>query len=136
MEDRRNRVGHGQAAIYTETAGAMPGDSGLTRYFGDPSEEGYEQLLAEDVSSTSGTPTLPGAWRFLREAFLPRGYPGSVSRDYVEYQLWDTAQAFCSAITGTLATHATLKGLGVGSNSADAMRYRILPAIIDCTIVH
>ena len=32
--------------------------------------------------------------RFLHEAFLPDGYPGSVSSDYISYQLWDTCQAF------------------------------------------
>ena len=63
-----------------------------------------------------------GLRQFFVEAFLPRGFPESVSPDYVQYQLWDTAQAFCSAITGTLATHATLKGLGVGSDQASAMR--------------
>lgn len=32
--------------------------------------------------------------------FLPQGYPDSVSGDYISYQIWDTAQAFCSTITG------------------------------------
>lgn len=30
----------------------------------------------------------------------------------------NTLQAFCSYITGTLATHAVLKGVGVGDSSA------------------
>ena len=30
-------------------------------------------------------------------------------------------QAFCSSITGTLATHAVLKGAGVGDSSATAL---------------
>jgi len=54
------------------------------------------------------------------QAFLPQGYPESVSKDYLEYQLWDTLQAFCSSITGTLATHAMLKGYGVGDEKATA----------------
>lgn len=37
---------------------------------------------------------------FLAEVFLPQGYPDSVSKDYMPYQIWDTAQAFCSTITG------------------------------------
>ncbi len=40
---------------------------------------------------------------FLREAFLPAGYPASVSDDYARYQIWDSLQALCSAITGQLA---------------------------------
>lgn len=31
-------------------------------------------------------------WCTFQEAFLPRGYPGSVSEDYLAYQFWDTVQ--------------------------------------------
>lgn len=53
-----------------------------------------------------------------QEAFLPQGYPDTVSSDYLQYQLWDTLQAFCSSITTMLATLAILKGVGVGDGSA------------------
>lgn len=53
--------------------------------------------------------------------FLPQGFPESVSNDYVEYQVWDTIQAFCSSITRTMATYAVLKGSGVGDATATAM---------------
>ena len=52
--------------------------------------------------------------------FLPQRFPSSVSCDYLAYQRWDTAQALCSYITGTLATQAVLKGYGVGSQDASA----------------
>ena len=75
---------------------------------------------------------------YIQEAFLPRGYPDSVSEDYLAYQFWDTMQvrahthshsvcpdcmfpslqAFCSSITGALATLAILKGVGVGDSEA------------------
>lgn len=29
---------------------------------------------------------------FIQEVFLPRGFPNSVSKDYTEYQIWDTLQ--------------------------------------------
>ncbi|XP_055386469.1 RUS family member 1 [Condylostylus longicornis] len=54
--------------------------------------------------------------KLLQNIFLPKGYPDSVSEDYLTYQIWDTIQAFCSTINGTLTTHAILKGLGVGSD--------------------
>jgi len=81
----------------------------------------------------------------LRQVFLPYGYPQSVSKDYVEYQCWDTVQvkfklnylkitsmtcikykqtkyyflqAFASSITGALATEAVMKGVGVGESAA------------------
>ncbi|XP_077995732.1 RUS family member 1-like [Glandiceps talaboti] len=56
--------------------------------------------------------------QFFRSVFLPQGYPASVSEDYLTYQLWDTVQAFCSYLTGTLATQAMLKGVGVGDETA------------------
>uniref|UniRef100_A0A8D2IXX8 Chromosome 16 open reading frame 58 n=1 Tax=Varanus komodoensis TaxID=61221 RepID=A0A8D2IXX8_VARKO len=42
----------------------------------------------------------------------------SVSPDYLAYQIWDTVQAFASSITGTLATQAVLKGVGVGDETS------------------
>ena len=54
--------------------------------------------------------------KLFQNIFLPRGYPDSVSDDYLTYQIWDTMQAFCSTISGTLTTHAILKGIGVGSD--------------------
>ncbi|XP_055304546.1 RUS family member 1 isoform X1 [Sitodiplosis mosellana] len=55
-------------------------------------------------------------YRIFKNLFLPQGYPDSVSEDYIHYQFWDTVQAFCSTINGTLSTHAILKGVGVGSD--------------------
>lgn len=57
----------------------------------------------------------------FRSLFLPQGYPDSVSEDYIAYQKWDTVQAFCSTITGTLSTHAILKGVGVGDEAVNAL---------------
>ncbi|XP_040011996.1 RUS1 family protein C16orf58 homolog [Xiphias gladius] len=54
----------------------------------------------------------------FKSVFLPQGYPESVSDDYLQYQFWDTVQAFCSSLTGTLATQASLKGVGVGNQEA------------------
>ena len=34
--------------------------------------------------------------------------------------MWDTFQAFCSSVTGSLATQAVLKGVGVGDSNATA----------------
>lgn len=54
-------------------------------------------------------------WKaFFVDVFLPRGYPHSVSADYMSYQIWDTVQAFASSMTSALATEAVLRGAGVG----------------------
>ncbi|ELU07084.1 hypothetical protein CAPTEDRAFT_141059, partial [Capitella teleta] len=57
----------------------------------------------------------------LQDVFLPKGFPASVSDDYVQYQIWDTVQAFASSITNTLATQAVLKGVGVGDEQATVL---------------
>lgn len=31
---------------------------------------------------------------WLRDVFLPQGYPESVSSDYLHYQMWDTVQVY------------------------------------------
>ncbi|XP_076367237.1 RUS family member 1 isoform X1 [Tachypleus tridentatus] len=61
-------------------------------------------------------------WSSLKHSFcsvfLPQGFPNSVSQDYLQYQLWDSIQAFASSITSTLATQSVLKGVGVGDETA------------------
>lgn len=54
----------------------------------------------------------------FKSVFLPQGFPDSVSEDYLQYQFWDTLQAFSSSLSGTLATQASLKGVGVGNQEA------------------
>ena len=58
------------------------------------------------------TQAMSGTFYWL---FLPRGYPESVSDDYLLYQLWDTLQGFCGYLKGIILTLSFLKGLGVGS---------------------
>uniref|UniRef100_A0A3B3TEQ7 RUS family member 1 n=1 Tax=Paramormyrops kingsleyae TaxID=1676925 RepID=A0A3B3TEQ7_9TELE len=55
---------------------------------------------------------------FFKSVFLPQGYPDSVSGDYLQYQFWDTIQAFSSSLSGTLSTQASLRGVGVGNQEA------------------
>jgi len=63
---------------------------------------------------------LAKVWAIFSAMFLPEGYPMSVSSDYTEYQMYDTLQALCSSVTGTLSTTAVLKGVGVGNAEATA----------------
>ncbi|KFD51052.1 hypothetical protein M514_08093 [Trichuris suis] len=58
---------------------------------------------------------------FLYTAFLPVGYPASVTKDYWNYQVWDSFQAFCSSVTGALGMHAVLRGVGVGDEKASVL---------------
>eukprot|EP00795_Rhopilema_esculentum_P015616 gene15616-6898_t len=86
----------------------------------DPLQNGRLTALSKNQNSGRTKSFLLRLRRLLTTVFLPQGYPESVSEDYLEYQIWDTAQAFCSSITGTLATRAVLKGYGVGDETATA----------------
>ncbi|KUJ12069.1 DUF647-domain-containing protein [Mollisia scopiformis] len=56
--------------------------------------------------------------RSILNAFLPAGYPHSVTSDYLEYQIYDSLQAFSSSIAGMLSSRAVLEGIGVGDSGA------------------
>ncbi|KZS97189.1 DUF647-domain-containing protein, partial [Sistotremastrum niveocremeum HHB9708] len=58
--------------------------------------------------------------------FLPAGYPGSVSEDYLWYQIFDSLQAFTSSIAGMLSSRAVLEGFGVGDATASPTNALIL----------
>jgi len=59
-------------------------------------------------------------WLIFASIFLPIGYPSSVTSDYGMFQICDTIQALCSYLRGLLTTRATLIGIGVGKQSANA----------------
>ena len=58
--------------------------------------------------------------RAIKRAFLPAGFPASVSPDYLAFQSWDTAQGMCSYVRGALTTRALLEGVGIGDTDAIA----------------
>lgn len=64
---------------------------------------------------------IHNARALFAEIFMPQGYPQTVSSDYLEYQKWDTLQAFASSQNGALATLAVLKGAGVGNEQATVL---------------
>ncbi|KAI8610795.1 root UVB sensitive family, partial [Chytriomyces sp. MP71] len=65
--------------------------------------------------------------------FLPVGYPDSVSGDYTVYQMYDSLQACCSALTGVLATRAAFKRAGVGDATANASAATLVWILQDLT---
>ncbi|CAK7264397.1 hypothetical protein SEPCBS119000_000978 [Sporothrix epigloea] len=64
-------------------------------------------------------------------AFLPAGYPHSVTDDYLAYQTYDSLQAFSSSIASLLANRAVLEGLGVGNASQSPTGALVLKIIQD-----
>jgi hypothetical protein len=71
-------------------------------------------------------------WRkTISDAFLPVGFPFSVSEDYLAYQTFDSLQAFFSTITSLLANRALLQGLGVGDADSSATFALLLTILKD-----
>jgi hypothetical protein len=67
-------------------------------------------------------PVEKGSWlQWVKQAFLPEGYPNSVTPDYLEYQKFDTIQAMSSSLVGSLASAGMLKAAGVGDAEATAL---------------
>ncbi|PIL22760.1 hypothetical protein GSI_15454 [Ganoderma sinense ZZ0214-1] len=76
--------------------------------------------------------TATRSWRqFLGEVFLPEGYPATVSEDYLEYQIYNALQAFCSSLASLFASRAVLQGHGVGDASASATNAILLTVLQD-----
>ncbi|OBZ77610.1 RUS1 family [Grifola frondosa] len=71
-------------------------------------------------------------WRhLLNNIFLPAGYPTTVSPDYLQYQIYNALQAFCSSLASLLASRAVLQGHGVGNASASATHAILLTVLQD-----
>lgn len=57
----------------------------------------------------------------LTDLFMPLGYPQSVRKEYMGYQICDSVQGLCSYLRGVVATSAVLAAAGVGDAEATAM---------------
>ncbi|KAL2519282.1 Protein root UVB sensitive 3 [Abeliophyllum distichum] len=55
--------------------------------------------------------------RFL-DAFVPEGFPSSVTPDYIPFQIWDSLQGLSTYMRTMLSTQALLSAIGVGEKSA------------------
>ncbi|KAK1996958.1 DUF647-domain-containing protein [Colletotrichum falcatum] len=107
------------------------------RWLHEPKSQKITQLhmpLPDITNNTANkSSTAPGYLTDMRQilydAFLPIGYPDSVTPDYLGYQTFDSLQAFFSTITGLLSNRAVLQGLGVGDPNSTAT-YALLMTIL------
>ncbi|KAG6557415.1 hypothetical protein Mapa_000684 [Marchantia paleacea] len=53
----------------------------------------------------------------VKQVFLPAGFPGSVTEDYLEFTYWRLAQIVASQISGVLTTQALLYAVGLGKGA-------------------
>ncbi|KAL2619915.1 hypothetical protein R1flu_000120 [Riccia fluitans] len=53
----------------------------------------------------------------VKQVFLPAGFPGSVTEDYLEFTYWRLAQIVASQVSGVLTTQALLYAVGLGKGA-------------------
>ncbi|KAL8112045.1 protein root UVB sensitive 3 isoform X2 [Apium graveolens] len=58
--------------------------------------------------------------RFI-QAFVPEGFPSSVTPDYVPFQVWDLLQGLSTYVRTMLSTQALLSAIGVGEKTATVL---------------
>ncbi|RAL48391.1 hypothetical protein DM860_005815 [Cuscuta australis] len=68
----------------------------------------------------SGSPFAHFSAKIL-QAFIPEGFPTSVTPDYVPFQFWDSLQGLSTYVRMMLSTQALLSAIGVGEKSATAI---------------
>ncbi|KUI61959.1 hypothetical protein VP1G_09100 [Cytospora mali] len=88
----------------------------------------YANTDKDGLKSEKTHTPLPKA---ILYAFLPAGFPHTVTDDYLAYQTFDSLQAFSSSITNLLANRAILEGLGVGNASQTPTTALLLQIIQD-----
>ncbi|KAL1892628.1 hypothetical protein Sste5346_006913 [Sporothrix stenoceras] len=91
----------------------------------------YTKIKTPDGESIKSEKTHVPLGKAIFYAFLPAGYPYSVTDDYLHYQLYDSLQAFSSSIASLLANRAVLEGLGVGNASQSPTGALVLKIIQD-----
>jgi hypothetical protein len=91
-----------------------------------------EDYHATHSRSTSFLPTKSLSKVFL-DLFLPLGYPHSVDKSYLTYQLYDGLQGLCSYWRGVVSTKAVLEASGVGNADATAFSAAMNWALRDGT---
>ncbi|KAL6538768.1 Protein root UVB sensitive 3 [Orobanche minor] len=81
-------------------------------------------LMKTATITVSGDSIQKSARRFnhlsrrILDAFVPEGFPTSVTPDYVPFQVWDSLQGLSTYMRTMLSTQALLSAIGVGEKSA------------------
>jgi hypothetical protein len=84
------------------------------------------------ISNSSSSSSLSKSSIFS-DVFLPVGFPHSVEKGYLKYQIWDLVQGLTSYFRGNLAMKETLKALGVGDVAANATSSALSKLILQGT---
>ncbi|KAK6518889.1 hypothetical protein TWF281_003580 [Arthrobotrys megalospora] len=83
------------------------------------------------IKSNSLQPQAISHIQNIINIFLPAGYPKSVTDDYLEYQIYDSLQAFSSSIAGLLSSRAVLQAVGFEDSNASTTAAVLLKIVQD-----
>ncbi|WIA28880.1 hypothetical protein OEZ86_011404 [Tetradesmus obliquus] len=94
----------------------------ITEHKAGKQQQQWKVVSGELVSTSApANQQASGIRQLFVSAFLPVGYPDSVTPDYTGFIAWNTVQAISSYVRGVLSSHAVFKGVGVGSQAATAL---------------
>ncbi|KAK6133898.1 hypothetical protein DH2020_032359 [Rehmannia glutinosa] len=112
----------------------MEGDSSLTRQLRSEiavieewNGTASSKLTKTATITVAGDSIRKSALRFnhlsrrILDAFVPEGFPSSVTPDYVPFQIWDSLQGLSTYMRTMLSTQALLSAIGVGEKSATVL---------------
>lgn len=97
------------------------------------------KLTKTATFTVAGTSIQKSARRFnhfsrrILNAFVPEGFPSSVTSDYVPFQIWDSLQGLSTYVRTMLSTQALLSAIGVGEKSATVIGATFLWFLRDLT---
>lgn len=91
----------------------------------------FEIEMDEQQLNIKSTTKQAVSYQFLRELFLPIGYPQSVAPGYLNYQIYDSIQGLCSYLRAVFCSAAVLESLGVGNETATAVGAALTWALKD-----
>uniref|UniRef100_A0AAR5PPF6 DUF647 domain-containing protein n=1 Tax=Dendroctonus ponderosae TaxID=77166 RepID=A0AAR5PPF6_DENPD len=92
-----------------------------------------DQILPLNLEKPKSFRKFRKFYNIFEEVIRPRGYPDSVSEDYLKYQIWNTLQSFCNTVSASFKTRTVLKSVGVGDSNANALSAAIIWILRDGT---
>ncbi|CAG8590980.1 5424_t:CDS:2 [Funneliformis caledonium] len=83
----------------------------------DESKLTCEQISLHSNKKVSINDLVLEVKRQITSAFMPKGYPDSVTKDYWEFAKWQFLHNIAGSVTGVLSTQSLLYAMGLGSTS-------------------
>ncbi|EXX78690.1 hypothetical protein GLOIN_2v1773156 [Rhizophagus irregularis DAOM 181602=DAOM 197198] len=77
----------------------------------------YEHLPLRSIKKTSINDLILEGKRQMIKAFMPKGYPDSVTKNYWGFVKWQFLHNVAGSVTGVLSTQSLLYAMGLGAKS-------------------